>query len=236
MNAKDSQQAKGFQYAKGLFITGTDTEIGKTVVSSLLVRQLVNSGFKTAAMKPVASGCEKTDKGWFNEDVDSLKREANVELKRELINRYHFEPAIAPHIAAKQENVWISLDDIASDFLQCADQADFVVVEGVGGWQVPLNNQHTVADLAVRLGLPVILVVGIRLGCINHALLTVQAIKSRGVELAGWVANCCTPDTERTQENIASLQNRIVEPMLGIVPYIESGGFVDANIVFDLPV
>ena len=220
--------------ANGFFITGTDTEIGKTVVSSLLIRQLVNAGHKVLGMKPIASGCEKTQDGWFNEDVASLMQAANVELPVDLINRYHFEPAIAPHIAAEQEDIQIALDDIVADYRQCSKQADYVIVEGVGGWQVPLNKQQSVADLAQQLGLPVVLVVGVRLGCINHALLTVQSIRSQGIKLAGWVANCCEPDAVCIQENITSLQNRISEPMLGVVPYMQTESLKEVEAKLDL--
>lgn len=214
--------------SKGVFVTGTDTEIGKTVVSSVLVRQLAAAGYKAVGMKPIASGCDIVEDGWFNEDVDALKRAANVELDDALINRYHFEPAIAPHIAAEQANQQIDLDSIVKDYHKCSQHADFVVVEGVGGWQVPLNNEFSVADLAARLDLPIILIVGIRLGCINHALLTVESIHSKGLSLAGWVANCCVAGVDCVDENVATLQSRIAEPMLGMLPFM-SDGYLETN-------
>ena len=177
----------------GYFITGTDTGIGKTVVTLGLMRWLQDRGRRVAAMKPVASGCERTPQGLRNEDALQLQQQASMPLDYDVVNPYAFEPPIAPHIAASQAGVQIELDIIRQGVRLLAEHADLVCVEGVGGWLVPLNGEESVADLAVSLGLGVVLVVGMRLGCLNHALLTAQAIQASGASLAGWVANCLPP-------------------------------------------
>ncbi|HEY9210807.1 MAG TPA: dethiobiotin synthase [Methylotenera sp.] len=206
------------------FVVGTDTNVGKTYVASALLRHFVSSGKSAVGMKPVASGCERSEHGiWqgqlVNDDVVALYEAGNVPAALELINPYHFEPAIAPHIAAEKAGVEIDVDLIVRSYHTLAEMADVVVVEGAGGFFVPVNGQQTLADLAVKLNLPIILVVGMRLGCINHALLTVEAIKVRGLELAGWVANQVGPDMPMFAENLASLQQRITAPCLSVVPW-----------------
>jgi len=206
------------------FVVGTDTNVGKTYVASALLRHFVNSGKAAAGMKPVASGCELSEHGiWqgqlVNDDVVALYEASNVHAALELINPYHFVPAIAPHIAAEKVGVEIDLDLILRSYHTLAEMADVVVVEGAGGFFVPVNDQQTLADLAVKLNLPVILVVGMRLGCINHDLLTVEAIKARGLKLAGWVANQVVPDMPMFSENITSLQQRIEALCLSVVPW-----------------
>lgn len=200
-----------------LFVTGTDTDAGKTVISVALIDLLKQQGLRVAGMKPIASGCELTEVGLRNDDAMQLAQHANVHLAYDMINPYAFQPAIAPHIAAEQVNVAIDLDVIKHNFEQIQQQADAVVVEGAGGWLVPINQQHTIADIASALNLPVILVVAIRLGCINHALLSVNAIAQSGLRLAGWVANSVTSNNEQ-DEIIATLKQRINAPCLGIVP------------------
>ncbi|MCL4154439.1 UNVERIFIED_CONTAM: hypothetical protein GTU68_013158 [Idotea baltica] len=202
-----------------LFVTGTDTEVGKTRISVALMALLAKSGHRIAGMKPVASGCELTSKGLRNDDALQLKRQATVPLPYDLMNPYAFEPAIAPHIAAEKIGVEINLDLIKQHYDQIAQQADCIVVEGAGGWFVPLGQQTTLADLAVMLKLPVVLVVSIRLGCINHALLTVEAIKQSGLPLYGWVANHVGVCTESV-EIIATLNKMIASPCLGTVPVL----------------
>lgn len=208
--------------AEGYFITGTDTEVGKSWVSAGVITALARQGHRVVGMKPIASGCEPTPDGLRNEDALLLQAHANVTVDYELVNPYTFEPAIAPHIAAEESDIELDLDIIAANYQQLADVADRVVVEGVGGWLVPLGETTTVADLAKRVGLPVILVVGLRLGCINHALLTAAAIRSAGLELAGWVANHVDPDMARQQQNIDSITARIDTPLLGTVPFLDS--------------
>lgn len=211
------------------FVVGTDTNVGKTYIASALLRYFVANGKNALGMKPVASGCELSEYGiWagqlVNDDVVALYAAGNLEASLTLINPYHFQPAIAPHIAAQKVSVDIDLDLIARSYHTLAEMADVVVVEGAGGFFVPLNDQQTLADLAVKLNLPIILVVGMRLGCINHALLTVEAIKTRGLTLAGWVANRIDPDMSMFEENLASLQQRIEAPCLSVVGWQEKAG------------
>lgn len=211
------------------FVIGTDTNVGKTYVASALLRHFVSSGKRAVGMKPVASGCELSAHGiWqgqlVNDDVVALYEAGNVPAALELINPYHFMPAIAPHIAAEKAGVEIDIDLIVRSYHTLAEMADVVVVEGAGGFFVPVNDQQTLADLAVKLKLPIILVVGMRLGCINHALLTVEAIRARGLTLAGWVANRIDPDMPMFDENLASLRQRIEAPCLSVVGWQEEAG------------
>lgn len=204
-----------------LFVTGTDTDAGKTVISVALIERLKKRGLSVAGMKPVASGCDVTESGLRNDDAMQLIQHANVELPYDVVNPYAFKPAIAPHIAALEANVQIDLNQIKQQFEIIQQQADAVVVEGAGGWYVPLNQQQTIADLAMTLGLPVVLVVGIRLGCINHALLTVEAIKHSGLPLLGWVANNIEINPQ-SEQIITTLKHAIAAPLLGEVPFLSS--------------
>jgi dethiobiotin synthetase len=204
---------------KGFFITGTDTDVGKTYVSTTLLAAFNQQGLETAAMKPVASGCDNTPEGLRNDDALQLQKLASATIPYAQINPYAFEPAIAPHIAAAESSTVIYINQLVRLYKQIKRQADVTIVEGAGGWHVPLNNQQNIADLASALSLPVILVVAIRLGCINHALLTVESIQSRGVPLAGWVANCIDPSATHIEENIQSLKLRITAPCLGVLPF-----------------
>ncbi|MPS49948.1 dethiobiotin synthase [Methylobacillus sp.] len=201
------------------FVTGTDTGVGKTMVSSMLVRQFAARGLRSVGMKPVASGCERRDGRLISEDVTQLLAASNVDLPLSDINPYAFEPAIAPHIAAKQAGVRIDLEPIAAAFRRLQAQANVVIVEGAGGFYVPLDEQHDMADLAAKLGLPVILVVGMRLGCINHALLTAEAIRQRGLTLAGWVANQVDPGMAMLEDNLQTLKQRMPSIYLGFIPW-----------------
>jgi len=204
-----------------VFVTGTDTEVGKTRLSVALVELLQQQGKKIAVMKPVASGCDMTADGLRNDDAMKLRQQADVDVAYDVVNPYAFAPAIAPHIAAKQANIEIDLDVIAQHFELIQSQADAVVVEGAGGWLVPINSTQTMADLAQSLALPVVLVVGIRLGCINHALLTVEAIKQSGLVLSAWVANN-VEENPQSAEIIATLEQAISAPLLGEVPYLSA--------------
>ena len=206
----------------GYFIAGTDTGVGKTVIATARISYLVAAGQRVAAMKPVSAGCVRTNEGWLNDDVMQLRQAANVSLPLALVNPYAFEPAIAPHIAAQQSGVEIDLARIELAYREIASQADWVIVEGVGGFLVPLNDKQTAADMVQRLNLPVILVVGMRLGCLNHALLTVEAIQRRDISLAGWIANRVDPDMLSFEENLASLQARISAPLCGVVPTLKA--------------
>ena len=206
---------------KTFFIAGTDTDVGKTLVAAGLLVAAKQQGLTTAALKPLAAGCEKTDAGLRNADALLLQSVITEPLAYEQINPIALVSAIAPHIAAQQEKRILSADRIAGFCRGSLNQAGFTLVEGAGGWRVPLNPQETVADVVKILRLPVILVVGGRLGCINHALLTVEAIRNDGLQLAGWVANCIDADMPVLQENIHSLAARIPAPCLGVVPWLD---------------
>jgi dethiobiotin synthetase len=206
---------------RGYFITGTDTGVGKTAVTLGLMAHLQAQGKIVAAMKPVASGCERTAAGLVNEDARQLQRQSSVELPYELVNPYAFEPPIAPHIAAARAGVTIAIDTIRSAYDEIARTADCVLVEGVGGWQVPLNDAETLVDLARALDLEVILVVGVRLGCLNHALLTAESIAASGCVPSGWVANRLPPAAACAEENINTLKSRLLFQCLGEVPAME---------------
>jgi dethiobiotin synthetase len=197
------------------FVTGTDTEVGKTHVTCLLLKQYAEQGLKVIGMKPIAAGCELVDGEWGNEDVQQLIAASNVTAPLNLINPYCFKEPIAPHLAAEKAGVTIAIDTIVNAFKQLQTMADVVIVEGAGGFLVPLNANDDMADLAIALGIPTILVVGMRLGCINHSLLTAEAIKARGLALHGWVANHIDPDMDVQQENILTITQQLgVEPIL----------------------
>lgn len=207
---------------KRYFVTGTDTEIGKTTIASGLLCAARRSGITTAAAKPVAAGCERTADGLRNEDALALQAQCSPALAYELINPVALEAAIAPHIAASEEGAELSVSLLADGCQRVfASGADFTLVEGAGGWRVPLNPQQTLADLARELQVPVIMVVGMRLGCINHAILTAEAIAADGLELSGWVANLVDPEMSRPEENLATLKQLINAPYLGFVPWLE---------------
>ena len=204
---------------KGVFVTGTDTGIGKTRISVALLQVLGRAGAKTVAMKPVASGGDATAEGLRNGDALALQSAASLERPYELVNPYCFAPPIAPHLAAREAGVEISLEKICASYdLLCRD-ADAAVVEGVGGWQVPLSETLELPDLVRELELPVLLVVGLRLGCLNHALLTARALEADSVEVLGWVANAVDPAFERPEANLATLQAALGMPLLGRLEY-----------------
>ncbi|MDH5633401.1 MAG: dethiobiotin synthase [Gammaproteobacteria bacterium] len=205
--------------ARGYFVAGTDTGVGKTLVSAALVRAFADGGRRVVGLKPVASGSDPTPAGLRNADALALMAEASVELPYDVVNPYVFEPAIAPHLAAAEKNLSIDAQNITRIVDNVREQVDIVVVEGVGGWHVPLNRQQDTADLAVMLGLPVILVVGMRLGCLNHAVLTANAIAAVGLPLVGWIANSIDPQFERFAQNLDELQTRIAAPLLGTIPF-----------------
>jgi dethiobiotin synthetase len=208
------------EHVHGCFVTGTDTGVGKTLVSQVLLHALRSAHAAVAGFKPIASGCDRTPEGLRNADALALQAASSIPLPYDVVNPYAFAPPIAPHLAAEQAGVAIDLDVILQRIGSVA--ADRIVVEGVGGWQVPLNRTQSVADLAQRLGLPVVLVVGLRLGCLNHALLTAEAIRSCGLELAGWVANRIDPAFPCCDENIAALQERLAVPLLLRLPWFDT--------------
>lgn len=209
----------------GFFVTGTDTGVGKTLVSAALVHHFAQQGLKSAGMKPVAAGCRIENGVLRCDDVVQLQQASNVELPPENINPYAFEPPLAPHVAADMAGTHIEMDFIHAAFKKAAAAVDILVVEGVGGFRVPLNDTEDTADLARVLGLPVILVVGLRLGCLNHALLTAEAVAARGLRLAAWVANGIDPGMAAQQENLQALQQRIAAPCLGVVSFQQRPGF-----------
>lgn len=220
---------------KSFFVTGTDTGVGKTFITCCLMRALLGQGLKVVGMKPLASGAEWREGQLRNEDALQLHALTNVNVPYEWINPYCFEPAIAPHIAAQQAGVAISIDLIHEAYQRLADLADVVIVEGVGGWSVPINKTQTMADLAVALKLPVVIVVGIRLGCLNHAMLTAQAIQASSSSLLAWVANSPDPDVGVWQENIDTLQSFLPAPLATVVTHqpIHSGNVeLDIDLTF----
>jgi dethiobiotin synthetase len=205
--------------ARGVFVTGTDTGVGKTVVAAALLRGLVREGLKVAGMKPVASGAELSACGLRNADALALARAANVKAAYETINPYCFAPPIAPHIAASDAGCVIDVRHLRQRFDALASTADCVVVEGAGGWLTPIGRAQTMADIAIALDLPVVLVIALKLGCINHALLTARALAAAGAELAGWVGNSIAPDFDRKADNIAALEGLLQQPAAAIVSY-----------------
>ncbi|MBM0137900.1 dethiobiotin synthase [Pseudomonas cannabina] len=205
------------------FITGTDTDAGKTTVAAGLLHAARLAGLSTAAGKPVASGCVMTSEGLRNSDALALRAECSVELAYDEVNPLALEPAIAPHLAAREAGVMLTVDSLLQPMRHMlAKQADFTLIEGAGGWRVPLAGHSYLSDLAIALKLPVILVVGVRLGCINHAVLTAEAIARDGLHLAGWVANVIDGETSRLDENLATLIERLPAPCLGRVPRLSS--------------
>jgi len=206
--------------ARGIFVTGTDTGVGKTVVACALVRGLVALGQKVAVMKPVASGAEPTPEGLRNADALALAESSNVPLAYAQVNPYCFEPAVSPHIAAKEAGIEVDTLRIRHDYDALAAQADWVVVEGAGGWFAPVSDSQTMADLAWALSVPALLVVGLRLGCLSHAQLTRLAIEARGVRFAGWIASGVDPRLARSPENLAALTRWLGEPPLAVIPHL----------------
>lgn len=199
------------------FITGTDTDAGKTYVAVALLQGLKVLGYRTVAQKPVAAGVNDTG---FNTDALQLQQQVTEPLSYELVNPYCLTDAVAPHLAAKKAGLCIEPAVLTKELqkLQNVD-ADIALVEGAGGWLLPLDDNSTMADWVIEQQLPVLLVVGMKLGCLNHALLTVREIERSGLKLLGWVANCIDPDMAYQQENINYLQQQLTAPCLGVLPY-----------------
>ncbi|MEZ2350624.1 dethiobiotin synthase [Caballeronia sp. RCC_10] len=225
--------------ALSLFVAGTDTEIGKTFASSALLHGFARAGLRAAAMKPIASGAAERDGVLHNDDADQLDAAANVALPPGIRTPFMMREPIAPHIAAAREGIALEIGRIVEAHRFAVTQADIVVVEGVGGFRVPLDDTHDTADLAVALNVPVVLVVGMRLGCISHALLTVEAIASRGLTLAGWVANRVDPNMLYPDENIRTLEQLIDAPLIGVIPHLapadasRAADHLDARLLLD---
>jgi dethiobiotin synthetase len=210
----------------GIFITGTDTGVGKTVIACALVRALQSLGMRVGVMKPVASGAVRTPQGLRNADALALLAAAGKEDAAAYadVNPYCFEPAVSPHIAAKEAGIEVDITLIRHKFDALAAASDWVVIEGAGGWFAPINEHQTMADLAWALSVPTLLVVGLRLGCLNHAQLTRLGIESQGVTLVGWVANGVDPAMARSDENLAALGRLLGEPPLAVVPHSSDAG------------
>lgn len=204
---------------RGIFVTGTDTGVGKTLVAVSLVRALVKRELRVSVMKPIASGAQLCPEGIRNADALALAQASNVPAPYEVLNPYCFIPAISPHIAADELNLAVDTAVIAQCFAALAGDADYTVVEGAGGWYAPINRSQTMADLPIALDIPVLLVVGLRLGCLNHALLSKRAIQVRGARFAGWVANGIDGEFERRAENLATLRDLLECEPLAVVPF-----------------
>lgn len=217
----------------GLFVTGTDTGVGKTQVATALLHMLARAGRKTVGMKPVASGAVLTRDGLRSDDALRLQEAASLSRPYELVNPYAFAPPIAPHIAAAEAGITVELSTIVRAFHRLSAGADAVIVEGVGGWQVPLSEKLAVPDVIRALALPVILVVGLRLGCLNHALLSARAICNDGLKLAGWVGNGVDPHFERRAANLATLTRRLEAPLLAEIPYQPTFTVAEVAGIFD---
>ena len=208
---------------KWLFITGTDTDVGKTAIATGLLSAANKAGLRTAAIKPIAAGCVYTGTGLENNDALQLQAIASHKLPYQQVNPIAREAAIAPHIAAQESGKTLSASRLVG-FCRGLTllPLDLIVIEGAGGWRVPLNDRETLADVAREMNCPVVLVVGMRLGCLNHALLTAEAIRADGLVIAGWVANIIDPDMSRLEENIATLKRLFNEPCLGTVPRLQN--------------
>ena len=208
--------------AAGFFVTGTDTGIGKTYSTVRLMRFLKSKGISVIGMKPVASGAVWQGGRWVNADALALQSESSVQVDYEWVNPYAFGPPVSPHIAADMMGVRVSLDQINQSFVHLATLADCVIVEGVGGWRVPLNAEEDVSDLALKLRLPVLQIVGLRLGCINHARLTQESVIASGAKYGGWVANWLASDLLKGAEVVQSLEQALGRKALAELAFAPS--------------
>ena len=221
--------------SRHLFVTGTDTEVGKTFISSALLRMARQRGLHCIGLKPIAAGCHLENGEWRNDDALELIAAASSQLDYAAINPVALEPPIAPHIALAQTGQRVGAAELARLCRAHAHEgADLVLYEGAGGWLVPLNDGETLADACVALDAEVLLVVGMKLGCLNHALLTAAAIENAGLTLVGWVANCVGEAMPFLDENVATLRSRLAAPCLGTVPYLPEGGPAAAGNHLDL--
>lgn len=208
--------------AKRLFVTGTDTDAGKTHISSAILAHLARQGRKVAGLKPIASG--------GRDDAERLWRHSNLQLPLDAHNPFYFAPPIAPHLAAAEAGVTLDVDTVLSALAPWQQQqADWLLMEGAGGWRVPLNEQQRFSDLAKSWGGGVVLVVGMKLGCVNHALLTAEAIERDGLELVGWVANCGLGHMDRVEENLAYLKRHIQAPLLATAGHSPNPADIEVN-------
>jgi len=219
--------------SKGFFITGTDTDIGKTTAAAALMHYLIHSGNSVTAFKPVAAGCDRTPAGLRNQDALKLSALSSVNVDYNLVNPYAYEAPIAPHIAALNTQQPIDIDVIKQCYESIQPLADYTIVEGAGGWLVPINQHQTMADVVKALRIPVLLVVGLKLGCINHALLTFAAIKQHGCQVTGWIANTLDHNMDNLDDNLAFLKHRLPVPLLATIPHLQSIDCV-IDVDFDL--
>lgn len=206
---------------KTYFVTGTDTEIGKTFSTVALLKKISGLGFRTLGLKPVASGSEHTSQGLRNHDAIQLQQSSSIQIPYHDINPFVFEAPISPHIAAFQKNKTLSVKALVEHTkkIQAQYEYDYGFIEGIGGFKVPLNNQETVAEWIIALDIPVILIIGMKLGCLNHSLLTWEAMQRASIPLKGWIANCIDPHMLAFEENMATLKAWIKAPYLGKIPY-----------------
>jgi len=205
-----------------IFVTGTDTHVGKTLVSAALLHNLTRPHRQVVGMKPVAAGLEQHGDTWVSADAQALRAASSVAVPPELDNPVALPEPLSPHLAASLAGCRVTVAQLHAAQQALAERADVVVVEGSGGWRVPLNDCETLADLAVVLNAPVVLVVGLRLGCLNHALLTAEAIRADGLTLAGWVANCIDPAMDCIAVNIVALEARLNAPLLAVLPWSDA--------------
>jgi len=213
---------------KTIFITGTDTDTGKTICCSALLQAAAAQKLSTLAYKPVAAGCSLTAQGLRNMDALTLQENCTMQISYQDVNPVAFQQAIAPHIAAELQNNPIDIDLITQGLENLQRRAaELIIVEGAGGWRLPLNNTEMLSDWVVARRLPVILVVGMKLGCLNHALLTYETVINDGLQVIGWIANQLQPDMEFYQENRCWLQQKIAAPMIAEIPYLENTGRAD---------
>lgn len=220
----------------GCYVTGTDTGIGKTLASCALLHRLRGHGLRASGMKPVASGCEHIDGAWRNADALALRAAGNVEVAYADLNPFALALPLAPELAAREAGIEVALPPILDAHARLAASADAVVVEGVGGWAAPLSATLMQADLVRALRLPVVLVVGLRLGCLSHALLSARAIAADGAHLAGWIASHVDPAMERVEDNLAMLRARLPAPCWGVLPHAPDADAADLAAYLRIPV
>lgn len=220
---------------KSIFIAGTDTDVGKTFISKAILQRAEKLGLASAAYKPVSAGCELTDDGLRNEDALILQRHSTLNLAYDAVNPIAFADPVAPHLAAQKLAQAIDIETINTGYQNLlGTAADFILVEGAGGWRLPLGQGRFLSDFVKQQRIPVVLVVGMKLGCLNHALLTVEAIERDGVELVGWIANQIDPKMACFQQNIEALTDLITAPNLGIVPFVEDDN-IDVSELISFP-
>lgn len=214
------------QQQKRIFITGTDTDVGKTLVTSCLINNFQQAKYSVTAIKPIAAGCNWLDGQLKNSDALILQQLVDQPISYERVNPVALESPIAPHIAAENENLHLSVQSLQTQCDLSQHQTDILLVEGAGGWLVPLNDNETLADFAIAESLDIILVVGMKLGCINHAMLTAQTVRASGLNIVAWVANMIDPDMSVVDENIETIKQKIEAPLIAIIPYIKSENII----------